>query len=620
MAVSNQKFYWVGSNQAMIAAGNSFPAGSTYGTGFSGPWGFNQFYRNEFPYNATGDVYWGDKNNWMVKITGSTGGSGGTAGYFDDESGDNESGEYWAVADRIPHRGDHVFFTSVMPNQSEGLTFQIPLAPCLFGGRGVSGGSGMWIGDVAGGAVTGNADAMEGLSTLKIDETYFNGGREDGKIKQFQFPNGGMSAEAGGLNVWGMRDLLAGVSGDNLTWEGISVKSDVTIVQGTYLTSPDHTTDDFTDTRTPRHIVAFNDIESDDIVMGMKEFYIYGGTCNNFYYNDYHGDYPDTFEIDGKFFDYRDQFTIDSGRAEVTLSVNDTLRVTPKIFNALVDWRDPAGGCDTIVWGPSRLVGMGNNVEAGSFRYGASTINKVEAYPANGFGYTASASTIKLMVEAAGQAGVGLQLPPNVLLKTSGLELSGPSRLVQGSTGDDRTVVSTLNMYATNVNHIPGPAIGRTIYDLGNQTHDLSGWNNSVRLASGATISTLVLKGGNLNLSYGHPGGSTWDTSAEDPGVRVDSVGRDAAGQINGAASEIDLRHPVQSNFGRFIIGDPGSSAIEDGLQFLDTRPTIKTANYQFLKVGPTPFGSTAAFSELALSQQGGAKPGGGGGFGFATP
>jgi len=629
MAVSNQTFYWVGSNQAMIAAGNSFPAGSTYGTGFSGPWGYNKYYATSFPYNATGDVYWGDRNNWFVKVAGGTGGSGGTSGYFDDDLGGSDEGWYWTTADRTPHRGDNVIFTSLSPNVERGLTFQAPLSPCLFGGRGNSGGN-MWIGDISGDMGPNNVDAAGELGTLRIEGSYFNGGRSDGKIDIDTpgFPTGsdGVTNENNGFRVWGMRKLLDGVSADGHHWEGISIKSDAVFINGTYLTNP--TPGDYDDYITPRHAVYIQDLENCNYVLiGMKEFYIYGGTCNNFYYNDYTNYGVDTFRApNGNYFECGIGSSglpgrPDAGRAEVTLSVLDTLRVTPLIFNSSVDWHDPGGQCDTLVWGPKRVTGDSNTGREAKFRYGSPTISKIDSYPCFGYGATSNATDIYNYWRNPLASPASFVPQPHTLNMNSGLELSGPSRFIEGSTGSDRIVVDLLKTYATNVNHPGVGTVPRTVY-IGswggavNIPWDIAGWNNSVGLASGAIISSLVHGGGNINVALAHPGGYTWDSPSESPEIRIDSLLRGPAGTIRGTYSEINPNHIVYSNYNHFSVGDPGSTAIEDALQVLDDGPRIKVAFGQIMKVGPVPYGSTAAFAESSKE-----KPyfsvssGGGGGF-----
>lgn len=584
MAVSNQTFYWAGSNRAMIAAGNSFPAGSTYGIGFSGPWGFNEYYLGGFPYNATGDVYWGRAENWFVKVMGSSGGTneGGSAGYFDYADESDPDVWYWAPADRVPHRGDSVVFTHVERNDNRGLTFQMPLSPCLFGGRGSSGGVNMWIGDVFGGSITGNNNAIGGLASAIVEESYWNAGNTSGKIDS-----------ENGFRIWGMRSHLAGVSADNLDWQGINIKTDRLDIDGTWLRNPSTSggTENF---RTPNHVAWINDVEDCGTVRtGMLWFDIYGGTCNNFIFDDYHRSGATEWE------DFDEAVVSSSfGVSRINLSVLETIRVTPKLFHTRVSWYDPSASTDHFVWGPQR-VSRGSR-----FFYGTDRVTNIESYPHAGWGATLSAINISLNTQGYVDSGVlsGTE-EPNFWEK---LIVGGKEVTETGSTGNSRVVIDNLKMYQDNTLH--DDVLNTTFncsytsnFVSGNlRNFDIQGFNNQVKIMSGCTISNIEINGGRLAVSGYHPGGVTHDGSSDDKSIRVDSVGRGPVGYLDGRYSEIDAEHPYFANYNYFIGGDPGSTSVEDGIQILDSAAKVKFAIGQYLKVAPTPYGSTAAFGKIS--------------------
>jgi hypothetical protein len=596
MAVSNQTFYWAGNNRAMIAAGNSFPAGSTYGTGFSGPWGFNTYYSETFPYNATGDVYWGDAANWFIKVSGTSGGTndGGTAGYFDYNEGSDPDAWYWAPADRIPHRGDNVIFNHVPRNDARGLTFQMPLSPCLFGGRGNSGGN-MWIGDVAGGMTTGNVDAGGGLASMIVEESYWNAGRTDGKIDS-----------TSGFRTWGMRSNLNGVSADGKAWEGINIKADGLEIDGTWLRNP-KLNGDSTDNITPQHAAWINNMEDcGNVRIGMKSFDIYGGTCNNFIFDDYHRSGVTLWSN----FDEGKNSVLSLGRANIQLSVLETIRLTPKLYHTRTSWYDPSGQTDKLIWGPQRVS------TKGYLYYGTDRITSVESYPHAGFGATLGAFVdISMRTQQLIDNGsLGGPLEPDFW---EPFILTGKEFTQMGSTGNSRIIVDSLKLYDNNPYDEDQYGAASTAYIsrfMGDSIASVQGFNNTVRFSSGATISNLQILGGKVAVAGSHPGGVTWDASADDKSIRIDSTGRGPAGWIQGRNTEVDASHPYFQVYNHFIGGDPGSTAIEDGLQVLDIMATIKFAYNQYLKVAPTPYGTTAAFSQEYLETAVADRPSGGGG------
>ena len=607
MAVSNQTFYWAGSNRAMIAAGNSFPAGSTYGTGFSGPWGFNLYYSTQFPYAATGDVYWGDAANWFIKVSGTSGGTndGGSAGYFDFNFGSDPDAWYWAPADRIPHRGDNVIFKHEPRNDARGLTFQMPLSPCLFGGRGDSGGN-MWIGDLAGDGMTiGNLDAVGSLASMIVEESYWNAGNTSGTI------------DTNGFRTWGMRSNLNGVSADGKAWEGINIKSERVEIDGTWLRNPT-----LGNNTTPQHAAWINNVEDCGLIRtGMKSFDIYGGTCNNFIFDDYHRSGATqwgTFDVGiagqgGPGVPPPPPIPT-VGMANIQLSVLETIRFTPNLYHTRISWYDPSAQTDKLIWGPQRVS------DKSYFYYGTDRITTVESYPHTGWGATLVAYDISLrtqtLIDNNSLAG------PNEPDFWQPFILTGKEFTQMGSTGNSRIIIDSMKLYDNNP--YDDGILGTLSTDyisrfMGDSNVSVRGFNNTVRLASGATISNLQILGGKLGVADGHPGGVTWDSSTDDKSIRIDSAGRGSAGWIQGRDTEIDASHPYFQVYNHFIGGDPGSTAIEDGLQILDSKSSVKFAYNQYLKVAPTPYGSTAAFA-LEFEAEvpvGGAKPGGG--FGVQT-
>ena len=103
---------------------------------------------------------WNRKENWLVRregITFADGGSGGSGDWDGGSTGDF----HLAPASRPPGGGDHVRFECI--NNTNGITYSLPLTPCLFGGFwGENDGKG-WIG-------AGNTS--DKLKSLVVDRNY----------------------------------------------------------------------------------------------------------------------------------------------------------------------------------------------------------------------------------------------------------------------------------------------------------------------------------------------------------------------------------------------------------------------------------------------------------------
>jgi hypothetical protein len=353
--VERQTFYWVGSNTAMVNAGFSqVPAGSTVGYGFSGPWGYDSAFNLSFPSVATGDVYWGDAKNWMIQVRGvtltttpnptasSTGGypAGGSAGTDLGGVSGVQRGYYWKPATRIPHRGDTVIFKYIPVDHAAGLTFTAPLSPCLFGGRGNSGGN-MWIGDVVGGMTTGNSNAIGEVRKIVLDKSYFEQDGAAGRIHRLGFAS------------WGMSDWVPDVQGDGVTFSGLNLKAQFMEINGPGQTGYSTINSETQYAQTSN--IRINDLEDcGDVTIRAKHMVIYGGTCNNFIIESF---LPTG--LTGFRHPSNSNLSVEGGGQYEShgfiisdCSVLNTIRVTPTLLNSKVTINDPGGSCQNFLYGP----------------------------------------------------------------------------------------------------------------------------------------------------------------------------------------------------------------------------------------------------------------------------
>lgn len=100
-------------------------------------------------------IQWNKKENWFMQAFGQTGSSGASS------TGDF----HFEPAERVPGAGDAVFFHKV--NNQYGITYEIPLSPCLIGGKF----NGEWTG--AGVGKTGGK-----MMSISVQSNY---GRPDGR-------------------------------------------------------------------------------------------------------------------------------------------------------------------------------------------------------------------------------------------------------------------------------------------------------------------------------------------------------------------------------------------------------------------------------------------------------
>lgn len=590
--ISRQTFYWVGSNQAMINAGFSqVPAGATVGYGFSGPWGYDSVFSTAFPTTATGDVYWGDKNNWMVQVRGatlttapnpiasSTGGYAAGASAGTDLGGitGTQRGYYWEPATRIPHRGDTVIFKYIPVDHDAGLTFTAPLSPCLFGGRGNSGGN-MWIGDLAAGMTTGNANAVGELNRLILDKSYFEQDGPAGQVARW------------GFSSWGMGNHIPDTNADGLTWSGINVKAQFLELNGPGQTGYDGSV-------VPFSRIAVNDVENCGQVHFNSKFgWIYGGTCNNLHLGQF---------IPSGLTGFRNasntnQFiegggsSTPTGIIETRCSVLNTIDITPTLLNSIMLINDPGGSCEKVIYGP-----YAKSAAAGVYLY-TGGVQEIFRRP-----------TEKLAGNSLIRAATGLyEITAKQIAETSNVSLSrNLARLFRNDTSinvagwtanppagglasDTRTTIGVVN-YSNS--EAWGDYADRNFSYNSALDKDFRGFNNGIAINSGMTIDTLYLSQGCLHISEWHQGGNTYDFDYENTAIAV-------SGGFIALDGHLDMRHPENPDFANFIVGDSTSTDPNRGILMLSggRGSRIDFAPTQYAKWGPPASGQTAGASESA--------------------
>lgn len=595
--LSKQTFYWVGSNQAMINAGFSqVPAGSTTGYGFSGPWGYDSVFGTAFPTTATGDVYWGDKDNWMVQVRGatlttaknerasSTGGFAAGASAINDITGitGSQKGYYWKRADRIPHRGDKVIFRYIPVDHAAGLTFTAPLSPCLFGGRGDSGGN-MWIGDLDGsGMTTGNANAIGELDRIMLEKSYFE---QDG-------PAGQIARQ--GFSSWGMPNHIVSTNADGLTWNGINIKSQHVELNGAGQTGYDGSLVGW-------HKISINDLEDcGEVRLNSKYGFIYGGTCNNLHLGQYipsgltgfrNASNTSQFIEGGGAGGVQDN---PAGYVETECSVLNTIDITPTLLNSTMLINDPGGSCEKVIYGP-----YSKNANAGVYLY-TGGLQEVFRKPTEKLAGNSLIRTATGLNEiSAGQISemANMSLSRNLarlFRNDTSINIAGwtanPS--ASGLASDTRTTVDLIN-FSNSGNW--GDLADRNFSHNSALDKDFRGFNNGVALNSGMTIDRVFLSQGCVHISKHHQGGNTFDFNYENNAIAV-------SGGWVALDGHLDMRHPEHPDFANFIVGDSTSTDPNRGLLVLSggKGSRIDFAPTQYTKWGPPASGQTAGASESA--------------------
>ena len=593
--VQRQTFYWVGSNTAMINAGFSqVPAGSTVGYGFSGPWGYQASFGTLFPTTATGDVYWGDKDNWMVQVRGatltttnnpttsSTGGfsGGASAGVnLSSISSNNQKGYYWKPATRIPHRGDTVIFKYIPQDHVSGLTFTAPLSPCLFGGRGNSGGN-MWIGDLSGGMTTGNANAVGPIRKVLVDRSYFEMGGTGGML-QGKVPYPGF--------FWGIPEYVGGATADGIHFGGLNVNAQFVDIFGPGVTSfgvdPAR---NFTDP----HGIYINDVENcTDLHVRSMNFVTYGGTCNNMIFDSHISTGLTGFRSEGVErieLPFSGSSGANFGYIHTKNAILDTLNITPTLWNARTIIEDPGNQLQNIVYGPHTTRG-----QCPVTYYGIS-VNTIEMKPTARIGGLPSDLGDGSYQNADFEAGTVAQITSGPFFtygfrKTCGLYVGGYTADPLGAFGSsDRIEIQTLKFSGENDSW--GDAINA---NPSYSSNFYKSFNNCFFANSGMTIQNIELFDGSFAVSHAYDGGNTYDFDYENQAIGI------SAGFV-GSGSHMDMRHPEDQEFSNVFLGDSSSSDPNRGLLFFGGNTPnylISFAPTQYVKFGPPVTGQTGAAS-----------------------
>ena len=593
--VQRQTFYWVGSNTAMINAGFSqVPAGSTVGYGFSGPWGYHQSFGSQFPTTATGDVYWGDAANWMVQVRGSTLTTApnpvvsSTGGFASGASAGNDlggitsiqKGYYWQPATRIPHRGDTVIFKYIPVDHAAGLTFTAPLSPCLFGGRGNSGGN-MWIGDVLGGMTTGNANAIGEVRKIVVEKSYFEQDAPEGTIPRTGFIS------------WGMPDYITDPSADGMSFSGINIKAQFVEINGCGVTA--YGTDG-AGTRSDNNKVYISDLEDcGEVTLRSKSLDIYGGTCNNLIIESY---IPTG--LTGFINPTNPTQVIEGGGGglptfgfiSTKCSVLNTIRMTPTLLNSFVSISDPGGSCQNFVYGP---YAKDARTLVAYYTNGVNTITRKPTQK------VAADSTIRTLTNKneISAPEVGNLTNTNFSGGVARLFRQGSSLYVGGFTSGTQYGLGSVqrteiqNLMFDDHNSWDDTIAQTNFSENSRLGRDYRSFNNGIALNSGMTIQNINLTEGNLHISSEHDGGNTYDFDYNNNAIGI------SAGYI-GFDGQLDMRHPSDFSFANIFVGESTSSDPNRGVLVLSggKNSIINFAPTHFAKWGPPASGQTGGASE----------------------
>lgn len=579
--VERQTFYWVGSNKAMINAGFSqVPAGSTTGYGFSGPWGYQASFGTLFPTTATGDVYWGDKDNWMVQVRGatlttaknltasSTGGfsGGASAGVnLNAITLNNQKGYFWKPATRVPHRGDTVIFKYIPVDHLAGLTFTAPLSPCLFGGRGDSGGN-MWIGDLSGsGMTTGNANAIGPIRKIHLDRTYFEMDKVQGKVANSGF-------------FFGIPDFIGGVSADDKHFGGLNLHAQFLDIHGPGVTSYGiPLNNNFTDP----HGIYINDVEDcTDVTLNTMNCVVYGGTCNNLIVNSHISTGLTNFHDGSNRIEMLNATTPNTGYVDLKLSTLQTINFQPTLWNSRTIIKDPGGDCDTIVYGPHTSRGVCR------VAYYGTSVNTIQIAPTRIMHSLEVSETTPPFVADVDSTEEQSDLFAAAFRKGCALYVGGfTADAVGGFGSNNRIEIDTLKFEGQN-NF--GDQIGPSVEVA--DSEDFNAFNNAFAANSGMTIQNINMFDGAFTIGQEHDGGNTFDFGYENQAIAI------SAGFV-GRGAHLDMRHPEDPIFSNVIIGDPSSTDPNRGILVFDGAADSKLsfAPTQLAKIGPPVTGNTGA-------------------------
>jgi len=649
MAVERKTFLWIGNDKAFRArqrirgitggTGGSF----AYDYGATGIEGWNTefgHYWNVGDPGAPGssahmqtlDVFWNNTTNWAERTTGLSGGEGITEG--------GDPGQYFYTrATRIPHRGDNVIFEYVKGSTGNGLLrgyvgdqlgphginptlapegygkpFDAPLSPCLFGGYsktndGLSGEGSIWSNAETAGSSQSNRRGP--LSSVKVLPSYFHqdfGVMGDEKYDGFFGNLSSAEIDLHTIKYWGGRVLTDGVGGPsggsfgNVAWTvggtGINIRALDVQLNSPYRMNnlsmkpaagvPERISNSAEDGGqqielrggglTPFTVCRLG--HADNIInlnLGCHNFLGYGGTVQNFNC----GDLYMPFATDAVRRAHalaggapEERFTNAGQMNSITVrefTIENTLRCDPCWYSGVFDSNTGSGlGSPDIIWGPFYTTFF--------FAPRVTSSTTVTSFPQ-------AMAAKDLLVDDINEGNYADEwndggFPP--LFRT--FQIDGPP-------GNKRFSITTLNMAEFNPRwDVITSSGGGNSGDGSGAVPDFArrGFNNTIMLGSGCTITNLNVDAGRVDIGDQHSGGDTFDEVDEVADIVI----------LGGYAEEKSLIsgvHPNVPSFNAFYIGKGGVNETGTDFQIRSSDAEFDFGPGVFLRSGPQVTGVTGA-------------------------
>jgi hypothetical protein len=665
MAVTRKTFIWKGGDRAVRDHQSKTNHGWTNDYhGSTGCHAYNALHGQHWVLQSTGvtgasagfvagtalhkqalDVFWNDADNWVERIEGTSGGGGG---------GNQSDPYFYQLANRIPHRGDHVIFAFVGGNTGNGLQrkymgntgeadgitgsyfppgnsgnsgdistgngdtiINLPLSPCLFGGRsktydGLSGEGSIWVNADTSGTSAGNRSGP--LTSVKVEPSYHTAqwSVKEGPFKGWADRRDDFNSGADygwdrlGLRYWGGRVInnnghgLSGASFGNVEWDvgstGINIKALDVSIQAPY--SMPNVNDGQYDlvgasaygfyAHGSRPVIELNATDnhaypespwtqarlgySEDIInlsLGCRTFLCYGGSVRNFNMSDRFM-YNASDDLRKAVCDrYGSPGAPDIGQLDsyaLKNTITTTLRCDPCWFKSILDTTTVSIGSPEIIWGPYYAYGM--------FHPNVTAPATITCYPQ----FMSSKNLTVDQVEAGAQSDDWDADSVNTWQQFGSFEIQGLNH--------DRFAATTINMKEFNPRWdvIASQGAGGTnINDQG-----IRGFNNQLGIASGCTITNLNMDAGCFNISHGHPGGDTYDTASEVGDIVISGGYAEQKSYIIGV-------HPSIPAFNAFYIGVSGVGSTGYDFQIRSRKAEFDFGAGTYLRSGPQTTGVTGA-------------------------